>query len=315
VLLNENFDSLESYQQAHAGWDIQFQQLEVGKLCAHSLQVAGNSTILTRTSLDRRIHQQGASPPGMLTFGILLKPGSELNWCGRRATPETLECFEASGGFDTVSQGDFDVLTMAIAMDRVIELQEVHEIRTPMDLEKPDARVFLLRPGDAARFRQSCSRLVRSLEGPGSPRYLASATSLMEETLPTALLGAVADESVQHRKPCPPVRRRAREQAVAYMRAHASDAPNIAALCRRIGVSWRLLDYAFKDYYGVTPKAYLNMLRLDGLRSDLLRAGPEATVTDLAGEWGFGHFGQLSVDYRKRFGERPSDTLNSPSRQ
>jgi len=33
------------------------------------------------------------------------------------------------------------------------------------------------------------------------------------------------------------------------------------------------------------------------------------TVTATAERWGFGHLGEFSVMYRKRFGESPSQTL------
>ena len=41
----------------------------------------------------------------------------------------------------------------------------------------------------------------------------------------------------------------------------------------------------------------------------LRRAQPEESVTEIAMSWGFSHMGRFSVEYRKRFGEPPSDTL------
>jgi transcriptional regulator GlxA family with amidase domain len=58
-----------------------------------------------------------------------------------------------------------------------------------------------------------------------------------------------------------------------------------------------------------TPKAYLKTLRLNAARRDLLGGGPRTTVTDVALEWGFLHFGWFSQDYRRLFGETPSQTL------
>ena len=104
-------------------------------------------------------------------------------------------------------------------------------------------------------------------------------------------------------------RRRIRLRAIEIMRLKARDSLSMGELCQKLGVSWRQLDYAFKEHFGLAPKAYYNRLRLQGLREDLLKAGPGSTVTQLAGNWGFTHFGQLSVDYRNLFGDNPSTTL------
>jgi glycine/D-amino acid oxidase-like deaminating enzyme len=63
----------------------------------------------------------------------------------------------------------------------------------------------------------------------------------------------------------------------------------------------------FVDEYGVAPKAYLLARRLAGTRRDL-RRGVGGSVGDVARDWGFWHMGQLAADYRRHFGELPSDT-------
>jgi transcriptional regulator GlxA family with amidase domain len=54
---------------------------------------------------------------------------------------------------------------------------------------------------------------------------------------------------------------------------------------------------------------YLRNARFQQAREALRRAPPETSVTDIAMTWGFSHMGRFSVEYRKRFGESPSDTL------
>ena len=87
-------------------------------------------------------------------------------------------------------------------------------------------------------------------------------------------------------------------------------------VCRAAGVSWRTLDYAFRERLGVTPKQYLNAIRLNAVRRELRSAGPEVKISDVANRWGFWHMGQFAADYRKHFGELPSELLpprrNSP---
>jgi AraC family ethanolamine operon transcriptional activator len=98
-------------------------------------------------------------------------------------------------------------------------------------------------------------------------------------------------------------------RAEAWLRQNLSDPPTIAALCAALGTSERTLHEAFREHLDATPKAYLKVLRLEAARRDLLH-GPEGMrVTDVALDYGFLHFGWFSQDYRRLFGETPSQTL------
>jgi len=82
----------------------------------------------------------------------------------------------------------------------------------------------------------------------------------------------------------------------------------VRQLCEHSGVSWRTLDYAFREHFDMTPQAYLKAVRLDKARR-LLRSGSHATVAQAARECGFGHMSKFATDYRIQFDESPSDTL------
>ena len=58
----------------------------------------------------------------------------------------------------------------------------------------------------------------------------------------------------------------------------------------------------------------LKTTRLDGARSELLKADSDSvSVTDIALKWGCQHLGRFSVEYKQRFGESPSATLQHRS--
>jgi AraC-like DNA-binding protein len=76
-------------------------------------------------------------------------------------------------------------------------------------------------------------------------------------------------------------------------------------------VSERTLRKAFNEIHGVPPCRRLRMLRLLHARRGLLAADSElTTVTKVATASGFSELGRFSVEYRKAFGESPSQTLN-----
>jgi AraC family ethanolamine operon transcriptional activator len=61
----------------------------------------------------------------------------------------------------------------------------------------------------------------------------------------------------------------------------------------------------------MSPHAYLKAQRLNRVREDLKSAlGDAGTVAAIAQRWGFWHTGNFAADYRRQFGELPSQTLN-----
>jgi AraC family ethanolamine operon transcriptional activator len=84
----------------------------------------------------------------------------------------------------------------------------------------------------------------------------------------------------------------------------------VRALCERSGASERTLRHAFQQRFGVSPRTYLQALRLNGARHELRTAEPSAeTVTRVAQRWGFTNSGDFAAAYARIFGEWPSDTL------
>lgn len=95
-------------------------------------------------------------------------------------------------------------------------------------------------------------------------------------------------------------------------RLDADRLPTIIDICRELGVSKRTLHYAFGDYVGLSPVAYLRICRLNRVRAALAAADPlTTTVTEVAMLFGFLHLGRFPGDYKRMFGEMPSETLAS----
>jgi len=99
------------------------------------------------------------------------------------------------------------------------------------------------------------------------------------------------------------------KRAIDYLEAHLDGPITVAALAAASEVAGRTLFQHFHAFKGVSPMRYLRDLRFARTRKALLQADPEASVTDIAAAWGFTHLGRFAVEYRRRFGESPSDTI------
>ena len=100
-------------------------------------------------------------------------------------------------------------------------------------------------------------------------------------------------------------------KAKTYILEHPTDPITVQRLVRRIGVSERTLEFAFLERFGITPKAVLRSIRINGAHRELkLTNGENTKISDIASRWGFWHMGQFGKDYKKMFGELPSRTLS-----
>jgi len=110
----------------------------------------------------------------------------------------------------------------------------------------------------------------------------------------------------RHERPIAP---RDIKRAVDYLEAHLDAPVTLADLVAAAGVAGRTLLQHFRDAKGVSPIRYLRNARFAKVREALARAQPGDSVTAIAMSWGFTHMGRFAVEYRKRFGESPSETL------
>jgi AraC family ethanolamine operon transcriptional activator len=89
---------------------------------------------------------------------------------------------------------------------------------------------------------------------------------------------------------------------------------SVPELCTVFHVSRRTLQYAFDRVLGIGPNAYLKILRLNGVRRDLMRRDTRIAIQQAASDWGFWHFSQFAKDYRTLFDELPSATTKRAER-
>jgi transcriptional regulator GlxA family with amidase domain len=97
-------------------------------------------------------------------------------------------------------------------------------------------------------------------------------------------------------------------RAVEYIEANLTSSVKLEDVVRAAGMSGRGLFRHFRNAMGVSPMVYLRNARFARVRDALRRARGEERIVDIAALWGFDHMGRFAVEYRQRFGEKPSDT-------
>jgi AraC-like DNA-binding protein len=138
----------------------------------------------------------------------------------------------------------------------------------------------------------------------------------LEQTILVAFLSANR-HSFSHlleREPADTVPAHVR-RAEEFIEAHWDQAIGIESLVEATGVGARAIFKAFQQTRGYSPMAFARMVRLKHARQMLTAPDAETSVTLIAFACGFGNLGHFARDYRRAFGERPSETLARATRR
>jgi len=128
----------------------------------------------------------------------------------------------------------------------------------------------------------------------------------IEENIVDELFALIRVNDMKKRKQrCDTVRARK------ILEANVENIYTISDLVEELDIGARTLQNSFKEYVGISAKQYLQTLRLNAIREELRLSDPKhRTVSDIASKYGFFHPSHFTQEYRKFFGETPSQTLS-----
>jgi AraC-like DNA-binding protein len=100
-------------------------------------------------------------------------------------------------------------------------------------------------------------------------------------------------------------------QLTDYMQAHIDEKISMMDLCRLSGRSESTLRRIFHKIYDISPRHYLTIHRLNAVYRKFRKStAKDTTVSYTALSYGFLHLGRFSAEYKRHFGEYPSETLS-----
>jgi AraC family transcriptional regulator, ethanolamine operon transcriptional activator len=292
------------------GWEVEHAQLETGRCASRRVALHTAAMQLGIESWSVGVLKSGRVPRRAVTFLVPLGRDGAAR-IQRRAcrAGDVIALFEGAE-LDYRSAGAARLATVSLESAAL----DVH-VRRLLGRRMGELRLQGCLNGlrtDPIAFRRLFDDVVsRAASRPRLLRDPAAAGGLERQ-----VVKALLSEFEAGREPEVPSPSRAlARKAEAFLRQNRAEPPTIRALCDAIDASERTLHEAFREHLGTTPKAYLKTLRLNAARHDLLTAVERKRVTDVALDWGFLHFGWFSQDYKRLFGETPSETLHRGRRE
>jgi AraC family ethanolamine operon transcriptional activator len=248
---------------------------------------------------------QGHATPGSMVFAVQRGGAQRAVWRGEELAASQVIMLDGGHEIDFHTQLDCDMLVVSI--DTSVLGEHIEALRgRPLAPAGTDARLVLA-SGTAKHelvhrwmtLLTGALRLGRDLT---DRRIAAQLEATVLEALLTSALTSGRDAPLVER-------RRAALRARQYMVLNMDEPLTIQDICLASRTTQRTLHLGFRDAFGTSPKRFLKALRLNAIHRDLQRAKPNETVTDLACRRGFFHFSNFAADYRRLFGELPSETL------
>lgn len=301
------FADIDEQAAALQGWNQAYQQLSSGHFHGEIRRLQLDGVGLFMEDLQQAVHQTGWVQPQWVALGVPLVLRGDSRFCGLAGSEAALHVFSGREGFQFRSPQRHVML--GIEVDRgLFERLVVDGGPAEAEAFTAHARLHAAPAAALAHLRRllfdlfdGAARHPDRLRGP-------AAQARLREDLLEALAAALAPspDAPAGARAAPAQATQLAERARAWVCQRLDDPPTVAELCQALGVSRRTLQNSFQATWGMGPLAWLNILRLNAVRRHLKTA---ASVTDAATQFGFWHFGHFAEDYRRLFGERPSETL------
>ena len=307
--LHQYLNNFDEFCVSARSWDLDYRQLDAGSFSSELMLFGNNEILFTHAKLGRKMMQSGTSPQGLISFGILASPDINIYWRNINISGDMLFVFPDSGELHSITDADFDVFVISLSeeiLNQACASLELPDIRTLIN----ELEVFCCCSQRLAELRSWLLSVkhetVDFTTAVRNRRYLKH----IEQEVTYRLLNILAEphQAVSMR----PFRKRdlALMKAERFIVESDVSVITIPELCMVANVSERTLEYAFRERYGLTPKAYTLIHRMNNIHKYLRRSDPQNTlISEIARQYGFWHMGKFSADYKKLFGELPSETL------
>lgn len=301
-----NFDDVLDFTEHMHPWSLDFTQVRRGRFHSSGFLLELDSLTMANTRLDQAMVRRCFVPPGQFSVFTI---GRDSDACFLGEQSLRIGNFLAMPGnsdFEAVTRGRF--ADLALSFDETV-WHAAGEWLSPAERSAtPYVRNF------GAQWAEQLYALIDRVVGAANSANGAFSNPAVREMLAERVLAHVrsgqpvpGSESNEHRVRAR--RRAAVQRAREFIGARLCEPIRLAQVCRYACAQSRTLEYGFREMFDTPMVSYIKALRMDRVRRLLLSpTQSHRTVSELALDTGFWHLSQFASDYKKFFGESPSQT-------
>jgi AraC-like DNA-binding protein len=313
-LTSLSFDDIDHMVEfsKQIGWDNIGTQLTPGENRISYNYFSLPNLSIAHYCVEQSIHNVFELPKGIVVF-LICRTRLPLVWCGRELPPTLIGIARSGMEHDVVLKPGWDCYEFILS-ETFIRNTEIF----PLDFYEKTwqfEKSFLPLSGPInERFLQELDIIfqlnqAKNMHEPPSVNEVQFHDFIVHRLLQLIDAG-LRMQGPQHLKSIrrPELVSNARE----FVSANLTREISIASLAETLGVSERVLNYAFKEMLGISPYQYLLTQKLHAVRR-ALKSTP-VTVSDACYSYGFQTPSRFARQYARHFGELPSTTKNKQTR-
>ena len=295
------------------GWDIESIQLSAGLNEIVYDHCVFPDLVLGHYRTRQSMHSVFELPEGLVLFLITRAP-KPLTWTGTELPPTRLGIAHAGRTHRVTLPTGWDCYEFMVS-EALIRRTEVFPLQFFDTSLRTDHPVVPLPEPGTGRFLDLLDRLFVELRTANGQSLPAARRAEHFEFVLQGLQQIVdAGLEAPDQGPLRGTRRADLvERACTFLADRLDGMTTMDRVAQELGVSYRVLNYAFRDTLGVSPYRYYLTERLHATRR-LLKSG-DATVTKASTAYGFYTPSRFAMQYKRLFGELPSATGSPRTRR
>lgn len=291
-------DADEYAKNVHQG-KLEHYSLEPGKFYGELTQIISDKMIISTHKMNLAVLQVGTGLKGVTTF---LLPGikQDFTWRQHRLTGIRIGLLKSRMAHFSVMPNNFFGTPISIYNDYFNKL--IHKLNYDKDLFKviQEKEVVEIKKEDAIEIQKMVMELCS---------YTKIDQDKLNIELPVMILKALYRMLNDLPQQISNSRDAWYSMAMMYINKNLDKPLKISDICDHVKTSERNLREGFKERAGISPKKFIKNMKLNKARKEIKLAKEKTEINIIANRWGFGHSGQFAADYKRLFGELPSESI------
>lgn len=295
--------SMEMMQHYSKKWNLEHTKMEKGFFEARLLGVHTPRIQLGRSYYSHGVMTKGDFPKGCIVLTSYTTNNGTFSFQNRSILPNELMVLTRGDEIDRVTSGEVD--SQIIVIEEELFYQAFYTFfgkEAHLFLKK---KRFLLKADMISIFHQTINVWMDFLVHKLPTLNVKPEYDKIESEILSQLFNCITFASLKKDRKKFPIK-----MVRDLLHENIHQDIDLSAVEQELNISESQLYYAFKSSYGIAPKKYLKMIRLNAVKKELQMADPKHnTVTEIAMKYNFFHMNHFAEEYKKVFGQIPSVTL------
>lgn len=303
--INENQCITESYLHTEIlnEWMLTYDQVSSGKFESSLQEISFDGIQIYQEKFVPSIFQHGQARKNALCLGMFSQLSNNAIWLGKNVSGhEILSCYDQD-----------EILLRSPENSAFYSLTIPFELLAEHNLQVDHAKYGRILAAEHSEkfYTQFIKLLAAVLENTHSIENLATIQQVKSEIL------EVSDHFLTtlniHHQPIKISHQKAQnvvKKVCEVLGDQQDQCYSIEELCAMTCTSRRTLQNCFELITGQSPALFLKTMKLNAVRRALQNLQQQMSISEVATHWGFWHLSQFAVDYKRLFGESPSQTLS-----